>query len=146
VDLVNEVRKPCQVKRNFQLNPSLHSAFSLMLTPLTPIFYPRVRGIIFDPEGRMESTFAWGLGTSTNNQDEAYALFQGLLLANDSNIESMIIVGDSSVIIKSMVLHTTLKDNKLASIIARINKVVQNLSKGLILLSTEKITTLEPIG
>jgi hypothetical protein len=56
-------------------------------------------------------------------------LFFRASFSKDSNIKLLIIIGDSSVIIKSMVLNSALKDNKLASIIARINKEVKTLSK-----------------
>jgi ribonuclease HI len=69
------------------------------------------------------------LGISTNNQAEAYALLQGLLLAKESSIKSLIIIGDSSIIIKSMVMKSIPSDNKLALIIARINKEVNSLHK-----------------
>jgi ribonuclease HI len=45
-------------------------------------------GIIIDPGGKTEATFAWGLGKSTNNRAEAYALFQGLRVAADLQIKS----------------------------------------------------------
>jgi ribonuclease HI len=65
------------------------------------------REIILDPEIKMEITFALGLGISTNNQYEAYVLFKGLFLAKESNKKSLIVIGDSSVIIKSMVMEST---------------------------------------
>jgi len=77
----------------------------------------------------MESNFASGLGTSTNKQYEAYALYQGLLLVKEFNINSLTSIGDSSVIIKLMALDLALKENKLTSIIVIINKEVKNLTK-----------------
>jgi hypothetical protein len=41
----------------------------------------------------------------------------------------LIIIGDSRVIIKALVHQTTPKDNKLASIFARINKAVQLMAR-----------------
>jgi len=38
-------------------------------------------GVIYDPEGKQESTYSWGLGIPTNNQAEAYTLFQGFSIA-----------------------------------------------------------------
>ena len=37
-------------------------------------------GILLDPGGQIEQTFAWGLGTQTNNEAEWLALLQGLQL------------------------------------------------------------------
>jgi ribonuclease HI len=72
--------------------------------------------------GKQELTYAWGLGTTTNNQAEAYTLLQGLLLINASRVRTLIVIGDSSIIIKLMNSKKTLSDSKLASLIARIQK------------------------
>lgn len=47
-------------------------------------------GIILDPKGQLETTYAWGLGNSTNNQAEAYALIQGLLSINVARTKTLI--------------------------------------------------------
>jgi hypothetical protein len=33
-----------------------------------------VGGVIYDPKGKHESNYAWGLGIAMNNQIEAYSL------------------------------------------------------------------------
>jgi ribonuclease HI len=77
-----------------------------------------------DPRGKHESSFAWGLGESMNNQDEAYALLQGLHLAIELGVKNLIVIGDSSVIIKLMLSQSPSSDNKIVSIIARSQKEV----------------------
>jgi ribonuclease HI len=52
---------------------------------------------------KRQLTFAWGLGIASNNLAEAYALMQGLRLAIEANIQSLIVVGDSKLIIGKMV-------------------------------------------
>jgi len=89
----------------------------------------RIGGIILNPEGKLETTFAWGLRKPTNNQNEAYALFQGLLLSKESNIKSLSMIEDSSIIIKLITLKSILIDNKIATIITRINKEVTKMHK-----------------
>ena len=43
-------------------------------------------GVIMSPGETIETSFAWGLGISSNNQVEAYALLQALRIPNDSRI------------------------------------------------------------
>jgi ribonuclease HI len=43
-------------------------------------------GVLYGPGGNLESTFAWSIGHSSNNQVEAYALLQGLILAKAQGI------------------------------------------------------------
>lgn len=88
------------------------------------IAQPAVRGgrwggIIVDPGGKTESTFAWGLRNSSNNQAEAYVLLQDLRIDNESLIHTLIVVGDSSAIINQMVLKSSPADYNLASILAQ---------------------------
>ena len=56
------------------------------------------RVIIF-PRGNQKHTFHWSLEIASNNQVEAYALHQGLLLAKNMNIHSLTVIGDSTIII-----------------------------------------------
>jgi ribonuclease HI len=54
----------------------------------------RAGGIIVDPKGNEENSFLWGLGRATTNQDEAFALFQGLRIADDRKHRRLTIIGD----------------------------------------------------
>ena len=41
-------------------------------------------GVFFDPEGNLiESTYVWGLGRSTSNQEEALSICKGLKQAKE---------------------------------------------------------------
>ena len=59
-------------------------------------------GIIFDPEGNIVLTYAWGLGRKTNNEDEWLALFFGLELAKQLKITKINVLGDSKQVIYKM--------------------------------------------
>jgi hypothetical protein len=56
-------------------------------------------GVIISFEGTIETSYAQGLGISSKNSVKAYALLQGLMIPNNSNIQKLIVVGDSKVII-----------------------------------------------
>jgi ribonuclease HI len=72
-----------------------------------------VGGVIFSPGGTIRLTFSWSLGTTTNNQVEAYALLQGLLLAQQQGLDSISILGDSKVVINHVRKKTLPLDMKL---------------------------------
>jgi ribonuclease HI len=61
-----------------------------------------VGGVIYDPKGKQESAYAWGLGIATNNQIEAYALLQGLSIIISLGIRELVVLGDSRIVIKSL--------------------------------------------
>jgi hypothetical protein len=58
-----------------------------------------VEGSLLDPRGISVILFSWGLGNASNNLENAYALLCGLSLAKEANINSLIVFGDSMVII-----------------------------------------------
>ena len=61
-------------------------------------------GILLDPRGHVEQTFAWGLGYRTNNEAEWLALLQGMkILANKLDISRIAIFGDSRHVIYKMI-------------------------------------------
>ena len=59
-------------------------------------------GIIFDPKGNMVKSFAWGLGTRTNNEAEWLALYHGLELIDGKTIPKLMVFGDSIQVIQKM--------------------------------------------
>lgn len=69
------------------------------------------------PEGKRESFYAYGLEISSNNQAEAYALLQGFCLAMDAQVQSLTVVGDSSIIIQLMNKKSLLANYKLTYIL-----------------------------
>ena len=56
--------------------------------------------IVLDPSGQEELHCKWGLWKTTNNQEEAAALYQGLLQVHLLRLDSFMVVGDSEIIIK----------------------------------------------
>ena len=55
-----------------------------------------------DPEGKIEQTFAWGLGFRTNNEAKWMALLQGLMILTDTDLFRVAIFGDSRHVIYKM--------------------------------------------
>jgi ribonuclease HI len=74
--------------------------------------------VIVSLEGTIEASFTWGLDISSINKAKSYALLQGLKNTINSCIQSLLVVGDSKVIISQMVMNITPVDNLLASVIA----------------------------
>ena len=60
-------------------------------------------GILLNPEGYVEQTFAWGIGRRTNNEAEWLALIQGLHLLNNKKLRKVLIFGDSRHVIYKLV-------------------------------------------
>ena len=52
-------------------------------------------GILLNPGGQVEHTFAWGLGSRTNNEAEWMALIQSLHILRENKIRKALIFGDS---------------------------------------------------
>jgi ribonuclease HI len=83
-----------------------------------------VGGVILDPRGNIEMSFAWSLGCTTNNQAEEYTLLKGVQLVRENQIQRIIIIGDS---LNSMIKGTLPKDSQLYNII----KKTRNLLVGI---------------
>ena len=60
-------------------------------------------GILLNPGGYVEQTFAWGLGNRTNNEAEWLALIQGLHILNAKKLCKVLIFGDSRHIIYKLI-------------------------------------------
>ena len=63
----------------------------------------RCGGILLDPRGHVEQTFAWGLGHRTNNEDEWLALLQGMQSLANRDLSKITIFGDSRHVIFKMI-------------------------------------------
>jgi ribonuclease HI len=81
--------------------------------------------IILDPEGKEENSYARGLGKDSDNQDEVLALFQGLRIIDERQYRSIIIIGDSKSIIRSLYKGTGQGQRVLSQILYRINKELE---------------------
>jgi ribonuclease HI len=76
-------------------------------------------GVIINSRGNVEIIYAWSLDIATNNQVEEYALIQGVLLAKEREIQDLIIIGDSSHTIKSLVKRSMPRYVQLSSIVKK---------------------------
>jgi len=81
-----------------------------------------VGGILCDSRGKTVATYTWGLGQASNNQAKSYALLHGLLLAKEAKVRALIVIRDSSVVIKAVLGKISPLDSKLAAIIAQAKK------------------------
>jgi ribonuclease HI len=81
-------------------------------------------GFILDIEGNTETNFEWGLCKATNNQEEVFALFQGLRIIDNKHIRNLIVIGDSTLIIKQLHKAFPLSNATLIRIITQIKREV----------------------
>ena len=58
------------------------------------------RGLIFYPSGKLETSFSWGVGQTTNNQAKLFAFLKACQLAKEVGHNNLQIFGDSEIIIK----------------------------------------------
>ena len=60
-------------------------------------------GILLDPKGHVEQTFAWGLGNRINNEAEWLALLQGLQSLVSKDLHKVTIFGESRHVIFKLI-------------------------------------------
>ena len=65
-------------------------------------------GILLDPGGQIEQTFAWGIGHRTNNEAEWLALLQGMEILANIDLSRIAIFGDSRHVIYKMLNRYTI--------------------------------------
>ena len=81
-------------------------------------------GTLLSSENSVLANYAWGLGIMSNNMAEALALWQGLKIAHEQNLHSLVVFGDSKLIIQFMVSKTLPSNIFLAAIIKKILLVI----------------------
>jgi hypothetical protein len=59
-------------------------------------------GILMDPEGLMEISYSWGLRIETNNREEALTMLQGIRQEISSNVQNLVVFGDSRLLIQAI--------------------------------------------
>jgi len=59
-------------------------------------------GVVYNPTGQQKLTCAWGLRETSDNQVEALALLQRLMLLDARHVNNLVVIGDSMVIIQQM--------------------------------------------
>jgi ribonuclease HI/exonuclease III len=84
-------------------------------------------GIIQDPNQGTVIKYAIGLGIDTNNWAEAMALWQGLKLALLYNIQDIIVIGYSRIIIQAMVKKTHSQSTKFQNLLDKIRLITSKL-------------------
>jgi ribonuclease HI len=82
---------------------------------------------MFIPRGQRLLTYSWNLGITTNNLAEAYALFKGAQLAQERQLNQLIILGDSKNIIRYFIKKTTPKNSKLKRLIERTRDMLSTM-------------------
>jgi ribonuclease HI len=68
--------------------------------------------------------YAWGLGTTTNNIEEAYALYVGLKLAREHNILKLSVFRDSMLIVMAVLSRDYMENNLLSGILHQITILI----------------------
>jgi ribonuclease HI len=86
-------------------------------------------GVLLNPVGDLTLSYAWGLGQDTNNRAEALALWQGLVLARRKNLRSLVVFGDSRVILQAVISKKNLSQVHLAYLLMKIKMLVSKFQK-----------------
>jgi len=79
------------------------------------------------PIGFLEISFTWGLGIETNNRAKALSLWQGLNQAINHDVQDLVIIRDSWLIIKALILRSKVKNAKLHHILEKIQLLLGKL-------------------
>jgi ribonuclease HI len=85
------------------------------------------RGVLYSPRGKRMLDYSWNLGVTTTNMAEAYAMYQGVLLAQEQKLNNIIIIGDSKNTIRHFFKGTAPKNSKLKRIIERIKAILSSI-------------------
>eukprot|EP00253_Pinus_taeda_P013290 PITA_13290 len=86
-------------------------------------------GTIRDPQGKTIVTYEWGLGTMSNNKAEAYSLLLGTSIAKNLDIQNLLVLGDSAIIIAAMNSGNDFKQIALNRIKGRIMDQIRCFNK-----------------
>jgi ribonuclease HI len=81
-----------------------------------------VGGIPLDIGGNQIASYAWGLGEVSNNMVDAYFLWKGLDINKGEGLKSIIILGDSMLVIKAMRSSDDPTNKDLSTLIVIIHK------------------------
>lgn len=83
-------------------------------------------GVIYYRNGEKEE-FSWGLGVKTNNQAEILSLWKACQIASKESPKEILIIGDSELLIKTLVKKENLKDPALNKQLSRVNRILKDL-------------------
>lgn len=85
-------------------------------------------GVIKDLQGKTIVTYEWGLGTMSNNKAEAYSLLLGTSIARNLDLQNLLIMGNSAIIIAAMVSGKDFKQMALNNIKSRIMDNIKEIN------------------
>ena len=74
----------------------------------------------------IKTSFSWGLGSMTNNQDESYGLLKAGHIAKELDYKSIQIFGDSELLIKSLNSTSQFCNVDLNNILLRIRNLLKD--------------------
>ena len=77
-------------------------------------------GVITEANGKLISSYAWGLGNGTNNKAEFCGLYQGLRIAKTKGISNLLVFGDFRMLIQAISNKKRPSNVQLAQIMKRI--------------------------
>lgn len=97
--------------------------FFLQLMYIFSLGVARGRGVLYGPEEVKVAKYSWGSRCMKNKQGEAYALYQGIQLAKEKQVTSLIVLGDFLLLIQHLVKGYSPRDKTLDSLMKRIRKV-----------------------
>jgi ribonuclease HI len=84
-----------------------------------------VGGVIYDSDGQKVVDFSWGLGKNTNNREETLAVYMGLKIAHSRSIQTLVVIGDSEIVIRDLLGLSTTTTQPSSGLCSRINSLKQ---------------------
>ena len=88
-------------------------------------------GLICNGNGDALLDYEWGLGSLSNNTAEALALYQGLIQLQKLGINTVVIIGDSAIVINLMISKRKAPNLFLQQIIGRCHTIDQQMKGNL---------------
>jgi ribonuclease HI len=88
-----------------------------------------VQRSLFDLRGNQIDYYAWGFVNVFNNMVEAYSLWKGLDIKKEEGLKTLIILGDSMLVMRAMVGNSEPGRNALTILILRIHKILESFDE-----------------
>jgi hypothetical protein len=78
-------------------------------------------GVIYDSDRQKVVDFSQGLGKNTNNREKTLAVYMGLKISYERSIRSLVVLGDSEIVIKDLLGLSTSSTHSSSGLCLRIN-------------------------